>query len=81
MIQFYNSNFYFAAKFIGMNIDVCETSQEESTQFPVPSLCFVADLSIKMTGAERIKRPLQGVCYSGEPFTNMIVECPRLVIG
>ena len=44
----------------------------------MPSLCFVADLSIKMTGAGRIitkvpspQRPLQGVCNLGEPFTKM----------
>ena len=59
-------------------IDFCETVQAANSQYPMPSLCFVADLSVKITGAERIlttvpspQRPLQGVCYSGEPLTKM----------
>ena len=82
MIQFYKSNFYIAAKLLSSLVctimDFGETLQEASSQCPMPSLCFVADLSIKMTGAERIlpkvpspQRPLQGVCYSGETLTKM----------
>ena len=43
----------------------------------MPSLCFVSDLSIKVTGTERIltkvpspQRRLQ-MCYSSEPLTTM----------
>ena len=78
MIQFSHFSLLLSSLICNI-IDFCKnTLQEESSQCPMTSLCFVADSSIKMNGAERIQtkvpspqRLLQGVCYLGEPLTKM----------